>query len=337
MTYPTPRDNVYPDPSGAVTTAPGESYYDEQDRDEELQEQTANAGAAEEDDEGAEEARAEEARATEGDEDDDAEIDDAPEAHDTESHDGADLQDADMSDADTSDDVDARDAADRADEDGEAVDDDELDDDDLDADVAMADDEEDVADEDEILEEEGRPGDASANAATYAEDADTVADTADETEAVHDDAFDGQDVDFVPVGVAPVVTPDPVLSDEPVNDATPADSTEVVGVLAGGATGVASGLHPGEADVPVAGAALANSDGFRDRWQQAQLGFIDDPRAAAESARSLAAEVLEAHITTLRDRQQQLDAWQTEATPDTEVLRAAIRAYRDMITSLVEE
>jgi hypothetical protein len=45
-------------------------------------------------------------------------------------------------------------------------------------------------------------------------------------------------------------------------------------------------------------------------------------------------EAVEARIAALRDRQTALDGWQNEATPDTEILRAAIKGYRDMLNSL---
>ena len=47
-------------------------------------------------------------------------------------------------------------------------------------------------------------------------------------------------------------------------------------------------------------------------------------------------EAVEARISALRDRQTALDGWQSEATPDTEVLRAAIQGYRDMLHSLTD-
>ncbi|HEY9484126.1 MAG TPA: hypothetical protein VIR00_14300, partial [Micromonosporaceae bacterium] len=100
--------------------------------------------------------------------------------------------------------------------------------------------------------------------------------------------------------------------------------------------GTAVGMMPGDAPVPDAPPQVPNADATHDRWQQIQLGFIDDPRGSVESARSLVVEAVEARISALRDRQTALDGWQSEATPDTEVLRAAIQGYRDMLHSLTD-
>ncbi|HZD97561.1 MAG TPA: hypothetical protein VE132_05315, partial [Micromonosporaceae bacterium] len=97
----------------------------------------------------------------------------------------------------------------------------------------------------------------------------------------------------------------------------------------------AVGMMPGDAPVVDTQAQpTADADATHDRWQQIQLGFIDDPRGSVESARSLVVEAVEARIAALRDRQTALDGWQNETTPDTEILRAAIKGYRDMLNSL---
>jgi hypothetical protein len=98
------------------------------------------------------------------------------------------------------------------------------------------------------------------------------------------------------------------------------------------------GMRPGDAtglESPPAEAAA--SPQLQERWQQAQLGFIDDPRGSTDIARSIASEAIEAHISSLRARQSQLDEWQGRDEPDTEVLRAAIRGYRDLFASLTSE
>jgi len=98
-----------------------------------------------------------------------------------------------------------------------------------------------------------------------------------------------------------------------------------------------AGMMPGEAPVVgVASMAAPDAQATHDRWQQVQLGFIDDPRASVEAARAMVAEAVEARIDAIRGRQAALDAWQSEQSPDTEVLRAAMRSYREMLNSMTD-
>ena len=153
------------------------------------------------------------------------------------------------------------------------------------------------------------------------------------------------DADYVAVGVAEPMTESEVAdiggadatrdADDGTAplDAAPLDAAAVDGTVT---EVTAVGMMPGDAPVPDAPAQVPNAEATHDRWQQIQLGFIDDPRGSVESARSLVVEAVEARISALRDRQTALDGWQSEATPDTEVLRAAIQGYRDMLNSLTD-
>jgi hypothetical protein len=155
------------------------------------------------------------------------------------------------------------------------------------------------------------------------------------------------DADYVAVGVAEPMTESEVadMADAGGADATgdtdyatpldaaPLDAAAMDGTVA---DATAVGMMPGDAPVPDAPTPVPNADATHDRWQQIQLGFIDDPRGSVESARNLVVEAVEARISALRDRQTALDGWQGEATPDTEVLRAAIQGYRDMLNSLTD-
>jgi len=148
----------------------------------------------------------------------------------------------------------------------------------------------------------------------------TESEVADITDADGPDATQHADDGTAPLDAAP--------PDAAPFDAAAVDETAMVGA--------AVGMMPGDAPVPDAPVQVLNADATRDRWQQIQLGFIDDPRGSVESARSLVVEAVEARISALRDRQTALDGWQSEATPDTEVLRAAIQGYRDMLNSLTD-
>jgi hypothetical protein len=158
------------------------------------------------------------------------------------------------------------------------------------------------------------------------------------------------DADYVAVGVAEPLTESEAadiaevdgLAPAPV-DAVPVDAEAAADADAtpeADATREAEatpvGMMPGDAPVVDTPPTMPNADEVHDRWQQIQLGFIDDPRGSVESARSLVVESVEARISALRDRQSALDGWQSEATPDTEVLRAAIQGYRDLLNSLTE-
>ncbi len=137
-----------------------------------------------------------------------------------------------------------------------------------------------------------------------------------------DSATDDSAIDDNAVLTDAVVAP---VADE-TTDADDADVTDAA---------APTGLLPGEAPLANTTTAVSVDDpALHERWQQAQLSFIDDPRAATESARSIAAEALEAHISALQARQSELDSWQNDGSPDTEVLRAAMRGYRDLVDHL---
>ncbi|MFY1578315.1 hypothetical protein ACN26Z_25795 [Verrucosispora sp. WMMD703] len=84
-----------------------------------------------------------------------------------------------------------------------------------------------------------------------------------------------------------------------------------------------------------AGAATLFDDttaqGFRDRWRDVQLRFVDDPRAAAGEAQSLVEEAMEALSAALAEHRNKLGGWQEAGSSDTEQLRVAVREYRDFL------
>jgi hypothetical protein len=76
-------------------------------------------------------------------------------------------------------------------------------------------------------------------------------------------------------------------------------------------------------------------DGLRERWRTVQLGFIDDPRAAAREADALVAEAASNVAQALEAQRQRLADWQNAEGDDTERLRAAVRGYRDFLDRLL--
>ena len=96
-------------------------------------------------------------------------------------------------------------------------------------------------------------------------------------------------------------------------------------------------LQPGaSAGDPVA--ALWGADlvaGYRARWQQLQLGFVDNPHAATEDAAALVDEAVQSLVGALDKQRQSLDDWQRHDDADTEVMRAALQNYREFLDRLL--
>jgi len=151
---------------------------------------------------------------------------------------------------------------------------------------------------------------------------------------VPDDAVSGQDA---PVPAAACDTSD--TTDTEVTDVTDAEVADsaAAGTEAGEETGAGqatgSELMPGQVpEEPVSALFDAGTAGdFRDRWQRVQMQFVDDPRAAAEQARSLVDDVVAALQSALTDQRGSLDGWQSGQAGDTEELRVAVRRYRDFL------
>ncbi|NED56497.1 hypothetical protein G3I24_37155, partial [Micromonospora aurantiaca] len=97
---------------------------------------------------------------------------------------------------------------------------------------------------------------------------------------------------------------------------------------------LAGAARPAPGAVPADAATLfapEAAQGFRDRWRDVQLRFVDDPRAAVGEAESLVEEAIEALSTALREQRTRLGAWQESGSTDTEQLRVAVRGYRDFL------
>lgn len=112
----------------------------------------------------------------------------------------------------------------------------------------------------------------------------------------------------------------------------PDGSTAAAG--AAGAAALAGADRPGAGGVPTDAATLfapEAAQGFRDRWRDVQLRFVDDPRAAVGEAQALVDEAMEALATALREQKSRLGGWQESGEADTEQLRVAVRGYRDFL------
>lgn len=116
----------------------------------------------------------------------------------------------------------------------------------------------------------------------------------------------------VPVTATDTTPLDTTHTDETPTDETPTDSGE---------------LKPGDVPVaPVAGFFAADAaQGLRDRWREAQLGFVDDPRKAVDDVRALVGEAVDQFTAAVSAQRDELDA---AAGEDTEQYRVAVQRYR---------
>ncbi|WDZ84978.1 hypothetical protein [Micromonospora cathayae] len=98
-------------------------------------------------------------------------------------------------------------------------------------------------------------------------------------------------------------------------------------LTAAGTTGSTSAALAEPATLFDAGTA----QGFRDRWRDVQLRFVDDPKAAAGQAQGLVEEAIQALAAALAAQKNEISGWQDAGSADTEQLRQAVRGYRDFL------
>jgi len=75
-------------------------------------------------------------------------------------------------------------------------------------------------------------------------------------------------------------------------------------------------------------------DDFRQRFEQIQSEFIDDPKSAVKKAEHLIEEAVERITKTMRERMQAMHRDVDEKDGDTEQLRLTMRSYRMFIESM---
>ncbi|PWR06873.1 hypothetical protein DKT69_35895 [Micromonospora sicca] len=131
--------------------------------------------------------------------------------------------------------------------------------------------------------------------------------------------------DAVAAGAAGYGRAEPTMVD-------PDSGTAAAGAAAG--AGLAGAARPAPGAVPADAATLfepETAEGFRTRWRDVQLRFVDDPRAAVGEAQSLVEEAIEALSAALQAQKTKLGGWQDAGSADTEQLRIAVRGYRDFL------
>lgn len=117
-------------------------------------------------------------------------------------------------------------------------------------------------------------------------------------------------------------------------------SQESAPVPAGTAAAAAAGeMMPGDGDAGMAPMAVVipagDAEHLRQRWQQLQLRFIDNPRGTADQAQGLVGEVVDILTSALNQQRDSLDDWRGAQGEDTEIFRAAVMRYRDFFDRLL--
>ncbi|MEU5938727.1 hypothetical protein ABZ807_05985 [Micromonospora sp. NPDC047548] len=142
------------------------------------------------------------------------------------------------------------------------------------------------------------------------------------------------DADAAAAGAAGYGSAEPTMVDPDAEAPEGGAAAAAASVGPAGAAGVAEAARPSGANVPTHPAMLFDADaaqGFRDRWREVQLRFVDDPRAAVGEAQSLVEEAIRALSDALAAQKEKLGGWQAAGSADTEQLRVAVRQYRDFL------
>jgi hypothetical protein len=75
---------------------------------------------------------------------------------------------------------------------------------------------------------------------------------------------------------------------------------------------------------------------LRERWNNVQAGFVDDPQNAVQQAHGLVAELVDNLVQTFTQERTTLEnQWKGGGTADTETLRVALQRYRSFFNRLL--
>jgi hypothetical protein len=75
---------------------------------------------------------------------------------------------------------------------------------------------------------------------------------------------------------------------------------------------------------------------YRDRWQEIQLRFVDDPPGATGDAEALLTEALNAFSESLAAQKAEVDTGGDAQDADLERLRTAVRRYRSLLERVLD-
>ena len=170
------------------------------------------------------------------------------------------------------------------------------------------------------------------------------------------EADDTVDADDVATGVAAVPVPDDTERPADESDVPDQPDLDVPAEAHGeptlyGEPAVAEQTDELEADRPEASADLmpgaapaqpvtdlwhdGQAQGLHERWQDIQLRFVDDPRAAVEAAEALVSEATEALTTALAEGREALRQWRDDNGEETERLRMALQRHRKFLDRIL--
>jgi hypothetical protein len=170
-------------------------------------------------------------------------------------------------------------------------------------------------------------------------------------DAVVTDVDDPQPT-FTPVDDGTVddtaLTDDVPVTDADANAPTLSESDDVPVVTDTATTPVTEAPLSSATDIDPNAPLLGDSVSLRANWQQAQAGFVDDPRAAVADAAELVEHAAQTLIGSLQQRQVALrnqwdnngsgatDPSATGELSDTEQLRHLMQDYRNLFNQLVQ-
>lgn len=75
---------------------------------------------------------------------------------------------------------------------------------------------------------------------------------------------------------------------------------------------------------------------LRERWNDVQAGFVDDPQNAVQQAHSLVTQLVDDLVQTFTQERSTLEnQWKSGGEADTETLRVALQRYRSFFNRLL--
>lgn len=76
---------------------------------------------------------------------------------------------------------------------------------------------------------------------------------------------------------------------------------------------------------------------LRERWNDVQAGFVDDPQNAVQQAHGLVTQLVDELVQTFSQERSSLESqWKGGGSADTEQLRVALQRYRSFFNRLLQ-
>jgi len=96
-------------------------------------------------------------------------------------------------------------------------------------------------------------------------------------------------------------------------------------------------LEPGEqASMNEPLLAAGDGEGFKQRWEEIQVRFVDEPQASVKDADALVQELMQRLADTFADERGRLEhQWEQGQEASTEDLRTALQQYRSFFRRLL--